>query len=216
MRLLRLRLAMTVCFVILLTLTSFTSTLLCQDFKRALPGRIFSFPQDHFSHPEFKTEWWYYSGHLHSLDRDKKPFAYQLTFFRTGLTRETKHQKSKWSIQDLYFAHLAITDELRKKFDYREKISRGSLGEAGAIPTKKAEKTFRIWIEDWAIEGEGPAMQNHALKGGDKNFGIELMLTPEKNPVVHGQNGVSQKAEGEGYASHYYSVTRLKTEGKIF
>jgi predicted secreted hydrolase len=215
-RLLRLRLAMTACFIILLTLTSFTSTLLSQDFKRALPGRIFSFPQDHLSHPEFKTEWWYYSGHLQSLGDDGKSFGYQLTFFRTGLTRETKHQKSKWSIQDLYFAHLAITDESKKKFEYREKISRGSLGEAGASPYKTGEKTFRIWIEDWSIEGKGPGMQNHSLKAGDKKFAIELMLTPEKNPVIHGQNGISQKAEGEGYASHYYSIPRLKTEGRIF
>jgi predicted secreted hydrolase len=210
----RLRLAMTGCFVILLTLLSFTPTLLSQDFKRALPGRTFSFPQDHFSHPEFKTEWWYYSGHLYS--QEKKSFGYQLTFFRTGLTRETKNQKSKWAIQGLYFAHLAITDESKKKFEYLEKISRGSLGEAGASVFKASEKTFRIWIEDWSVEGSGPGMQNHSLKAGNKNFGIELMLTPEKNPVVHGQNGVSQKAEGEGYASHYYSVPRLKTEGKIF
>ena len=173
---------MTACIVILLTLVLFTSTLLSQDFKRALPGRIFSFPQDHFSHPEFKTEWWYYSGHLQSLGKDKKSFGYQLTFFRTGLTRETKHQKSKWSIQDLYFAHLAITDESKKKFEYLEKISRGSFGEAGATPYKTGEKTFRIWIEDWFIEGKGLPMQNHFLKAGDKNFGIELMLTPEKNP----------------------------------
>jgi predicted secreted hydrolase len=207
---------MTACIVILLSLTLFTSTLLSQDFKRALPGRIFSFPEDHFSHPEFKTEWWYYSGHLQSLSQDKKSFGYQLTFFRTGLIRETKLQKSKWSIQDLYFAHLAITDESKKKFEYLEKISRGSLGEAGASPYKTGEKTFRIWIENWSIEGTGPSMQNHSLKAGDRNFGIELMLTPEKNPVVHGQNGISQKAEGEGYASHYYSIPRLKTDGKIF
>jgi predicted secreted hydrolase len=216
MRLLRPRLAMIACFVILLILVSFTPTLLSQEFKRALPGRVFSFPQDHFSHPEFKTEWWYYSGHLQSLGKDGKSFGYQLTFFRTGLTRETKNQKSKWSIQDLYFAHLAITDESKKKFEYLEKISRGSLGEAGAFPCKKGEKAFRIWIEDWAIEGKGPTLQNHFLKAGTKNFGIELILTPEKNPVIHGQNGVSQKAEGEGYASYYYSIPRLKTEGRIF
>jgi predicted secreted hydrolase len=187
-----------------------------EDFKRALPGKIFSFPQDHFSHPEFKTEWWYYSGHLRSFGKNVKSFGYQLTFFRTGLLRETKLQKSKWSIQDLYFAHLAITDESKKKFEYLEKISRGSLGEAGASPYKTNEKNFRIWIEDWSIEGKGPSMQHHSLKAGDKNFGIELMLTPEKNPVTHGQHGISQKAEGEGYASHYYSIPRLKTEGKIF
>jgi hypothetical protein len=135
-----------------------------EEFKRALPGKVFSFPQDHFSHPEFKTEWWYYSGHLQSLGKNGKSFGYQLTFFRTGLIRETKLQKSKWSIQDLYFAHLAITDESKKKFEYLEKISRGSLGEAGASPYKTGEKTFRIWIENWSIEGKGPTMQNHSGK----------------------------------------------------
>jgi predicted secreted hydrolase len=200
-------------FYILFIIFLSNSHLFAEDFKRALPGRIFSFPQDHFSHPEFKTEWWYYSGHLQSLD--KKSYGYQLTFFRMGLKRETKNQKSKWTIQNLYFAHLALTDESKRRFDYREKIHRGSLGEAGASPYTPREKTFRIWIENWSVEGGGPGIRNHLLKAGDKDFGIELMLTPEKNPVIHGQKGISQKAEGEGYASHYYSITRLKTEGKL-
>ena len=200
---------------LLLILLLTQAKIYAEEFKRALPGKVFSFPQDHFSHPEFKTEWWYYSGHLQSLGQDKKTFGYQLTFFRTGLTRETKNQKSKWSIQDLYLAHLAITDESKKKFQYLEKISRGSLGEAGATPYKPDEKTFRVWIEDWSVEGSGPGIQNHSLKAGNKNFGIELMLTPEKNPIIHGQNGISQKAEGMGYASHYYSISRLKTNGKV-
>jgi len=186
-----------------------------EEFKRAVPGRTFSFPRDHFSHPEFKTEWWYYSGHLQSRSSEKESYGYQLTFFRTGFKHETKNQKSKWSIQDLYFAHLAITDEYNGKFEYREKISRGSLGEGGASPFTTSEKTLRIWVEDWSVEGKGPAMQNQFLKAGDRDFGIELILTPEKNPVIHGHNGISQKAEGEGYASHYYSIPRLKAEGKI-
>lgn len=214
MRLVTLRVRMKVWFLVLLVIPFFNSRVLGEDFKRALPGRVFSFPQDHFSHPEFKTEWWYYSGHLHSPD--KKSYAYQLTFFRTGLTREPKLQKSKWAIQNLYFAHFAITDESKGKFQYLEKIHRGALGEAGATPYRSGEKTFRIWIEDWSIEEKGPGMQNHILMAGDKTFGVELSLMPEKNPVVHGQKGVSQKAEGEGYASHYYSISRLKTEGKIF
>jgi predicted secreted hydrolase len=199
---------------ILLFLIITTAQLFAEDFKRALPGRSFSFPQDHFSHPEFKTEWWYYSGHLKSLDQ--KSYGYQLTFFRTGLRRETKNQKSKWTIQNLYFAHLALTDESKRRFEYREKISRGSLGEAGASPYTPREKTFRVWIENWSLEGSGIGMKDHFLKAGDKDFGIELILKPEKDPVIHGQKGISQKAEGEGYASHYYSITRLKTEGKLF
>jgi predicted secreted hydrolase len=185
-------------------------------FKRALPGRTYSFPQDHFSHPEFKTEWWYYSGHLQSEEKEKRPFGYQLTFFRTGLKKDDKPRKSKWAISDLFFAHLALTDESSKKFEYREKISRGSLGEAGALPFSKSEKTFRIWIEDWSVEGTGPSLRDHRLKGGNPDLGMDLNLAPERSPVIHGQNGISRKAEGEGYASHYYSTPRMTTEGKIF
>jgi len=202
-----------------LTLFLLVPGLYCQDFKRALPGRTFSFPQDHFSHPDFKTEWWYYSGHLQSPDRSKNIYGYQLTFFRTGLRRETGRAKSKWSIQDLYFAHLAVTDETEKRFEYREKVSRGSLGEAGAHSYQVNGKPFRVWVEDWSVEGRGPAtqaMRDHILKGGNSRFGIELTLTPVKEPVIHGHEGISQKAEGEGFASHYYSITRLKTSGRIF
>jgi len=204
---------------VLLVFSAPASSVVCAEyFKRALPGRTFSFPQDHFSHPDFKTEWWYYSGHLQSLDRNKGDYGYQFTFFRTGLKRGTGHMKSKWSIQDLYFAHLALTDESEKGFEYREKISRGSLGEAGAHPYPSDGRPFRVWVEDWSIEGKGPAtqaMRDHILKGGDSRFGLELTLTPEKEPVIHGHDGISQKAEGEGFASHYYSITRLKTSGRI-
>ena len=91
-------------FILLLT----ASTTYGEEFQRALPGRVFSFPQDHYSHPEFKTEWWYYTGHLQSEDR--KSYGYQLTFFRVAFRRDAKGGQSKWAIQDLYFAHLAITD----------------------------------------------------------------------------------------------------------
>ncbi|MBI2563544.1 MAG: carotenoid 1,2-hydratase, partial [candidate division NC10 bacterium] len=34
------------------------------EFRLALPGYTFSFPRDHHSHDDFRTEWWYYTGHL--------------------------------------------------------------------------------------------------------------------------------------------------------
>src|SRR3990172_5998972 len=58
---------------------------LCSSFTYhvALPGRNLIFPQDHFSHPDFKTEWWYYTGHLET--EGGKKYGYQVTFFRFGL-----------------------------------------------------------------------------------------------------------------------------------
>ena len=35
-----------------------------QQFQPALPGYDYSFPRDHGTHDEYKTEWWYYTGHL--------------------------------------------------------------------------------------------------------------------------------------------------------
>jgi len=40
-------------------------------------------------------------------------------------------------------------------------------------------------------------------------------LEAAKPPVLHGSGGVSQKAEGVGRGSHYYSLTRLLTTGEI-
>lgn len=44
---------------------------------------------------------------------------------------------------------------------------------------------------------------------------LDLRLTPSKPPVIHGENGISQKAEGAGRASYYVSFPRLSVEGKL-
>ena len=44
---------------------------------------------------------------------------------------------------------------------------------------------------------------------------IRLDLMPGKPLVIHGENGVSQKAPGPGRASHYYSYTRLLASGVL-
>ena len=32
------------------------------QYRTALPGYRYEFPRDHFNHPDFQTEWWYYTG----------------------------------------------------------------------------------------------------------------------------------------------------------
>lgn len=187
------------CFAVLAR----TSTI-AAEFHRALPGKTFSFPQDHYSHPEFQTEWWYYTGHVWS--QDGRSFGYQFTFFRTAL-RDKKTEESRWALDTVYFAHFALTDENRKVFMFREKISRGALGQAGA-----ATDRLHVWIEDWSVKKDG---EDHLLEARDPTMAIRLRLTPLKPPVVNGIDGVSQKAEGEGYASYYYSITRMRTRGEV-
>ena len=61
----------------------FCQSLAAEDWSRALQPWSWQFPRDHGAHPEFKTEWWYFTGNLQ--DASGNPYGYQLTFFRHGL-----------------------------------------------------------------------------------------------------------------------------------
>jgi len=174
-------------------------------YKLALPGRKITFPADHYSHPEFKTEWWYYTGHLES-DSGKR-YGYQVTFFRFGLRDRQKEMTESPLFTELYMAHFALSDLAAKRFTFSERIERGIAGKAGA-----ATDRFRIWNGDWKIHGDGKL---HEIRVNDRGRQLRLGLQPLKAAVLHGRNGLSQKGEGEGRASYYYSFTRMQTEGEL-
>lgn len=191
---------------LLMLLSALPARAVQKTYKPALPGYQYKFPEDHYSHDQFRTEWWYYTGHL--LTRDKRRFGYELTFFRTGADDEPANKKSTWKIDNFYLAHFAVTDEGSKKFRYWEKLNRSGLNLAGA-----RQDAYYVFNEGWSVEKLG---ERYLLKADAPEYSIHLLLEPGKMPVVHGVNGVSQKASCVGCASHYYSMTRLKTEGMIF
>ncbi|MBI4794514.1 MAG: carotenoid 1,2-hydratase [Deltaproteobacteria bacterium] len=175
------------------------------EFEIPKPGRVFQFPRDHGAHPRYKTEWWYYTGHLRA--KDGESFGYQLTFFRAGLKKPDSRARSAWALHTVYFAHLALSDATRKNFIFREKANRGALGLAGT-----AEGNLKVWIDAWSAEVEGNA---HHLQAQDGDLGMDLILTPIKPPVLHGDAGFSRKAVQGEAASYYYSLTRMETRGRI-
>jgi predicted secreted hydrolase len=175
-------------------------------YRRALPPYTFRFPRDHAAHPEYQTEWWYYTGHLYSGPRR---FGYELTFFQVGIDPRRKASRSRWALHALYFAHFTVTDEGNRSFRFTEEVSRPALDMAGANTDR-----YRVWIHDWSA-GLGPDGRGHRLQAAAAEFAIDLELIPRKPPVIHGRGGVSQKSAGRGRASHYYSLTRLETRGKL-
>lgn len=178
-------------------------------FQSATAGYRYNFPRDHGSHPTYRTEWWYYTGHLHS--KSGRSFGFELTFFRRGVPPdEIKTLPSKWSVKDLYLAHFAVTDITGKRFHFSEKFSREGLGKAGAD-----ESQLRVWIDDWRAEASTEPSASHALVAHDETHALALTLQPAKPLVTHGAAGISQKGKDVGQASHYYSFTRLETSGKL-
>jgi predicted secreted hydrolase len=174
------------------------------QYQMALPGYHYEFPKDHFSHPSYQTEWWYFTGNLTASDGHR--FGFELTFFRQGVERVPTN-RAVWDIHDLYLSHLALSDIDGKEFYHEERLNRAGPGIAGVDAARQ-----KIWNGNWNVSWSGTDMRLVAI---DDRFSFALTLHPEKTPVIQGENGVSQKAEGPGKASHYISFTRIKTSGTI-
>ena len=178
-------------------------------FQQALPGYQYRFPRDHGSHDNFLIEWWYFTGHVFSAQGRR--FGYELTFFRRAIDDDrVRRNPSRWALHHLYFAHLALTDEDNDQFLYSEKMSRAGLGKAGADTG-----TLHTWIDQWSVQALTSDHRQFRLKANTPDFSINFEVTSQKPPVIHGLQGVSQKGEPLGQASHYYSLTRLATQGEL-
>ena len=170
--------------------------------KQASPDYVVRLPQDHASHPAYRIEWWYYTGNLET-DRARR-FGYQVTFFRVGIEK-TPSNPSAFAVRDLLMAHIAVTDADGKRHLFAERLNRAGVGWAGASP-----RDLRVWNEDWEVRTD---FGRHRLQARDPRFAIDLTLTEDGPPVLHGDRGFSQKGSKPGNATHYYSLTRMPTEG---
>jgi predicted secreted hydrolase len=172
----------------------------------ALPGYQIALPRDNYPHYNFRTEWWYFTGNLQTADG--RAFGYELTFFRHGYRPPGAGEPatSRFVINDVKFAHFAVTDIGANQFHYDSRVSRGAYGEAGF-----GQGTKLAWINDWELDWTN----NYDLKAASNGYAIDLELEPEKPVVLEGKSGFSQKAAGDGHASYYYSITRLRTRGTI-
>src|SRR5471032_1604189 len=165
------------------------------EYRQALPGRHFQFPRDHFDHPDFRTEWWYYTGNLRA--RDGRRYGFELVFFRQGqgesqsqgMDRGPDANPSAWRVRDLYLAHLALTDIDGRRFRYYKRLNRAGPGIAGASFDQS-----RVWNGNWEARFDASDAQTLSAVADDIRF--TLRLTPRKPPVIHGENGVSQKSPG--------------------
>ena len=174
-------------------------------YRQALPGNHYSFPRDYFEHPDFRTEWWYYTGNVRSAEG--KDFGFELVFFRQAQHRGPTENRSVWHIEDLYLAHLALTDIDGRRFLYYTRLNRAGPSIAGASFEKR-----RIWNGNWSAQWGGEIQTLEAISD---DIRLRLRLTPVKAAVINGENGVSQKAAGAGNASCYISFPRLAVEGEI-
>ena len=178
-------------------------------FARAIDPREWQFPQDFGAHPEFQTEWWYYTGNVDTADG--RHFGYQFTLFRRAVLPDAPQSKSEWRTDQLYMAHFAVSDIAGGQYYHQQRFSRGGAGLAGA----EAEPRYHIWLEDWDVLALDESATRTTIRADGGDFAVELALEQTKAPALQGQNGLSPKSAEAGNASYYYSLSRLLTSGTI-
>ena len=182
------------------------------DYRTVTGPCDFAFPRDHGSHPDFRTEWWYYTGNLGSSTG--KRYGFQLTFFRSqiaepGSEKTWPKNPSAWRTKDLFLAHSALSDLEARRFHLDERVARSGAGLSGVTQEKDAT---RVFIGNWSsiIESD-----THRLKASAKEFSLDLLCKASKPVTAHGVGGYSLKGKRPESASCYYSCTRLETQGWI-
>jgi predicted secreted hydrolase len=179
------------------------------QYARAIEPYAWSFPADHGAHPDFQTEWWYYTGNL--ATETERRFGFQFTVFRRAITPDVVGTDSEWRTNQLYMAHFTITDVDKKLFYQSQRFSRGSAGLAGAT----TDPRYRVWLEDWEILAQDDDALFTTISAGSDEVAIHLNLEQIKAPALQGEQGLSPKSGEVGNASYYYSLSRLLTDGTI-
>jgi predicted secreted hydrolase len=172
--------------------------------RQASPAQPLALPRDHYAHEDMQTEWWYYTGHLRSGERE---FGFQLVFFKRRTAKDRIGQLIPMRVISpvTYYAHFAITDVNAKQFRYSHRRAWTDQGLAGATTDH-----YHVWLENWsARELNG----QHLLAARMNNTELALVLDPVKPVVKQGQAGLSYKDEGE--ASYYLSYPRMRATGEL-
>ncbi len=169
----------------------------------ALSAKTLTFPRDRGSHPDFKTEWWYITGHAMAGTRR---FGFQLTFFRSRVD-STQAMASKFAAKQLLFAHAAITDVDGKKLWHDQRIARGGFGIAEA-----SDKDMSVKLRDWSLQAQ---REVYTAELPAQDFGLTLQCRETQAVLLQGQQGLSRKGPDDKQASYYYSQPQLATTGRL-
>jgi predicted secreted hydrolase len=186
------------------------------DWKQARPDYAWSFPADHDPHPDYRSEWWYFTGHLASTEDPSRRFSYQFTIFRIGVDPARPKSRSRWASSELLMGHAAVTDlangrHLFADVVYRESPLLASFGKGKRLAsTLGPAGSTGTWTLGWNGAGFDFSARDDA-----QDFAFDLKTSPRKPLILEGPNGYSRKTESGSAASLYYSFTRLRTTGSV-
>lgn len=179
-------------------------------YRLPTPHHAFRFPRDHGSHPGFKIEWWYITGHLRAPEQREAPWGFQATFFRYALQPGQEGETtSLFGTNQLHMAHLALADPRTRRFLHEERINRDGWDAFARV------EDLDIRNGNWRLRRVGPGEAMEVTGTIQGTAALRLHLTPAQPLVVFGENGMSRKGSAPSAASWYLTFPRLEVRGSL-
>lgn len=180
-----------------------------EGFRVPQPHTELQFPRDHGSHPDYKIEWWYYTGHLNA--KDGRSFGFQATFFRFAAPPDGVIQNDdRFGNSQLYSSQVALTDVDGNHFYFDERLDRNGWDASAS------EEKLSMRHGPWSLEMSDDGSESMHLRANLRDQAqLDLTMRPVQPRVIFGEDGTSRKGEDETARSYYITFPRLATNGSI-
>lgn len=166
-------------------------------------------PAAHGAHREYAIEWWYWVGHLQTVEGAHE-LGFQSTVFRLAGDSEKAVAISgdALAVNQLYMSHAALSDLTAREYINTERIYR----EGWQAQSAAGQLDLRVGaITAKELEGEDGFLMTILYPDAME---LRLKLYPVKPLTVFGERGLSRKGGDPAAVSWYWTYTRLKVEGE--
>ena len=169
------------------------------------------YPRDLGLHPGYAIEWWYWVGHLQSVDGSRE-FGFQSTVFRLeGDSKKIrlKQHLSPFGTQQLFMAHVALSDLSTGCYLHEERVLREGWQAQSSTQTLDLEvgPIIARWDAKEALIKKTLALPEERL--------LEVRLRPLKPLIAFGEQGLSRKGADPAAVSWYWTYPRLEISGVL-
>lgn len=184
-----------------------------REYQQPQEGVAPALPRDHGPHPDYKTEWWYFTGWFTSPELPE-PFGLQITFFRSAPNVDLANL-SRFSPSQLILAHAAVALPEKGKLIHADVIQRhdGLGSRLEGMSMGNSDSLLNIVLPGWQLVAQ--TNEEWVCNISTRELRLNLSIRPSQAPWLQGSNGYSRKGPKPEHSSYYVTQPHMQATGKI-